>query len=199
MDQARVLDSSAFLSNRVRDPEGLEKTISEFTKAMNSSEARFLMPRTTYNELSTILESEGVSKDARQNLRSQIDLQKASRYEVQVPGEFFRIFVSEMRDRIDKGLRTGDKALKEFEEVEQPENPYMDRADKAVSDFRSSYREKMRKGVPDSVEDVDLILTARQGDFILVSEDKGVLNWASEMGVAVEEPQDLARGLGLDT
>lgn len=182
MTRKYVIDTSVFLANQVRQGT-LEETVKNLLTEMQNSEAEFFMPPSTFAELREILR-DSVSDETIRGLESTVVKKSPSRYEVEIPGEMLRKFVDEMRDRMNKGLRLAEKSVRKDEsEVEEPDNPHKDRTDVIISDLRSGYKEKTRKDVIDSREDVDLLLLARELDATLVTEDQGILNWTEDLGI----------------
>lgn len=183
-----VLDTSVFLTNYIRDDESLEsavrgllKTIEEATR---KEEIEFYMPPSTFSELREILRSSDVDKETMEELEAWITKKSPSRYEISVPGEVVANFVEEMRDRVNKGLRDAEKAIRKVEETEEPEKEHYTSEDVVISDLRDKYKETMRKSILDSREDLDMLLLSRELEATLVTEDKGVINWAEDFGVS---------------
>ena len=83
-----------------------------------------------------------------------------------------------MRDRINRGLRVSEKALREFEDK-----------DKAIKYLRENYRRVMREGIIDSKEDIDTILLAIEQKAILSTADEGQIKLAMDLGIEVIEPR----------
>jgi hypothetical protein len=59
----------------------------------------------------------------------------------------------------------------------------MTEVDKVISDLREEYRGTLRQGVLDSREDFDLLILARELDAGVVTEDRGIINWADDFGL----------------
>jgi RNA ligase partner protein len=97
-----------------------------------------------------------------------------SRYEMTVPATFLYELVEEMRERINRGLRVAETAVRSVDQKGQPET---------IRDLRRKYREALREGIIDSRQDVDLILLAKELDAILVTADQGVIHWAEKLGI----------------
>ncbi len=94
-----------------------------------------------------------------------------------MPGIILYNFLAEMRDRINRGLRVSEKAIREFENKEE-----------AIRYLRENYRRVMREGIVDSKEDIDTILLALEQKAILSSADEGQIKLAMELGIEVIEP-----------
>lgn len=188
LENKYVLDTSAFLTNYIRDDESLEsavkgllETIEEATRGEN---IEFYMPPSTFAELRKILNSNDVDDEVIDSLEAWVTKKSPSRYEISVPGEVVAKFIEDMRDRVNKGLRDAEKAIRDVEDTEEPDKQHYTSEDVVVSDLRDKYKETMRKGILDSREDLDMLLLSREIDATLVTEDRGVINWAEDFGVS---------------
>lgn len=192
-----VVDTSAFMTEDARrKDESMAEAVERILKTMKEAEEEkgfeFYMPDSTFEELEEILDG-SVNDEVIEKLNAWVRRRGPSRHEVKVPGDMMYKFVEEMRKRVDKGLRDSEKALHQLDEMEEePEHEYYGQVDVAISDLRDSYKETMRKGIVDSKEDLDLLLLAKELDATLVSEDRGVLNWAEEFGITHLEGNKLA-------
>lgn len=183
-DEKFVLDTSLFLANQVReDGDSLEEAVNRLLDQMQASEIDFYMPASTFSELAEIMDN-SVEKETVDRLREVIVRKSPSRYEVDIPGEMLYKFIDDMRERVDKGLRLSEKAVrKDLDEIEDPDHEHYTKTDKVVSDLRDNYKAKMRKGTIDSKEDIDILLLAREMDAGVVTEDQGVINWCDDLGL----------------
>jgi len=186
LEKRYVLDTSAFLTNYIRDDESMESAVKgllqTIEEATRQEEIEFYMPPSTFSELREILNSNDVEDETVEMLEAWITKKSPSRYEVSVPGEVVAEFIEDMRERINKGLRDAEKAIRDVEETEEPDKEHYTSEDMVVSDLRDKYKETMRKGILDSREDLDMLLLSRETDATLVTEDKGVINWAQDFG-----------------
>lgn len=82
-----------------------------------------------------------------------------------------------MRDRINRGLRVSEKAVREYVNK-----------DEAIKYLRENYRRVMREGIVDSKEDIDTILLCLEQKAILSTYDEGQVKLAMELGIEVIEP-----------
>jgi RNA ligase partner protein len=181
-----VLDTSVFMSVDIRDDdqsmvEAIDELMDMIEEASRNG-TEFYMPSTTYAEFREIMEGKA-SDELLQRIDTWINRKGASRHEEELPANTVYQFVEEMRKRIDRGLRISEEAVREVQHTEEPDKEHYSREDKVVSDLRDKYRESMRKGVPDSGEDLDLLILARELDATLVTEDNGILEWSEEFGV----------------
>ncbi|MFO7793428.1 MAG: RNA ligase partner protein [Candidatus Nanohaloarchaea archaeon] len=186
-----VLDTSLFLANQIReDEDSLNEAVERLLDSMNDSSLDLYMPPTTFEELLDILEG-SVEPENMKELKTTITRKSPSRYEVDIPGEMLYRFIGEMRERVDKGLRLSEKAVrKDLDEIDDPEHEHYTKTDVVVSNLRDNYKEKMRKGTIDSKEDIDLLLLAREIEASIVTEDQGVINWCEDLGVSYIKGRD---------
>jgi RNA ligase partner protein len=195
LEKRYVLDTSAFLTNYIRDDESMESAVrgllETIEEATRQEEIEFYMPPSTFSELREILNSNDVEDETVEMLEAWITKKSPSRYEVSVPGEVVAEFIEDMRERTNKGLRDAEKAIRDVEETEEPEKEHYTSEDVVVSDLRDKYKETMRKGILDSREDLDMLLLSRETDATLVTEDKGVINWAQDFGVSYVKGRNL--------
>jgi len=188
LEKRYVLDTSAFLTNYIRDEETMESAVrgllNTLEEARREEEINFYMPPSTFSELRDILRSNDAEDETVEMLEAWVTRKSPSRYEISVPGEVVAEFIEDMRDRVNKGLRDAEKAIREVEETEEPDKKHYSSEDVVVSDLRDKYKETMRKGILDSREDLDMLLLSREIDATVVTEDKGVINWAEDFGVS---------------
>lgn len=195
LEEKYVLDTSAFLTNYIRDDESMESAVKgllkKFEQAKREEGIEFYMAPSTFAELREILNSNNVEDETIEMLEAWVTKKSPARYEISVPGEVIAKFIEDMRERVNKGLRDAEKAIREVEETEEPEKEHYSSEDVVISDLRDKYKETMRKGILDSREDLDMLLLSREIDATLVTEDKGVINWAQDFGVSYVKGRNL--------
>ena len=86
------------------------------------------------------------------------------KHELTCPAFLLYELIEDMRERINKGLRVAEKAVRGVSKAGEEE---------IIKDMRRKYREALREGIIDSKEDVDLLLLARELDALLVTADQG--------------------------
>lgn len=79
-----------------------------------------------------------------------------------------------MRQRINKGLRVAENAVRNVNQKD---------ADEIIKDLRKKYREALREGIIDSKEDVDLIFLSMELQATLITGDQGLIKWADKLGI----------------
>lgn len=168
-----VLDTSLFVNPDVRDSFGSTPTeaLEGFLfLAAQIPVLEFYMPPSVFEELMNFVDYDKISGDLLVHLRQK----PPSKYELTVPAVFLYKLVEEIRDRVNKGLRIAEKAVRNTENRETNET---------IADLRRKYRDALREGIIDSKEDVDLILLAKELDALLITADRGAIKWAEKLGV----------------
>lgn len=166
-----VLDTSLFVNPDVRSNFG--GTPTEALEGFLSLAAQvpvleFYMPPSIFEELLNFVDKDKVSGD----LFVYLHQKPPKRYELTTPAFLLYELMEDIRDRINKGLRVAEKAVRSGKQT-----------DEVIQDLRRKYREALREGIIDSKEDVDLILLARELDALLVTADQGVVKWADKLGI----------------
>jgi len=168
-----VLDTSLFVNPDVRESLGRNPTeaLEVFLKLITMiPDTEFYMPPSVFSELMNFIEQERLPSELLVHL-----IQKPPRlYELSTPAFFLYELIEDIRERVNKGLRVAEKAVRSAETK---------KADEVIQELRRKYREALREGIIDSKEDVDLILLARELDALLVTADKGAIKWAEKLGI----------------
>jgi RNA ligase partner protein len=191
LKQRFVLDTSLFLTPEIRDDDG---TVEDAALALldRIAEAKLVhniscyMPPSVKSELTTMLEERDVDEAVFEKLDTWFITKSPAHFEVMIPAEIVYEFIDEMSDRVNRGLRVSEKAVRKAgqsraEQIE--EHDHMTEVDKVVSDLRDEYRDALRQGVLDSREDFDLLILAQELDAGVVTEDQGIINWAEDFGL----------------
>jgi len=168
-----VLDTSIFVNPDVRNDFGRSPTdaITGFLKiARQITDLEFYMPSSIFNELTNFISLSKVPGE----LLSVIHQKSPSKYELTCPALFIYELVEDMRERINRGLRIAEKAVRAVSEEDERD---------VIRSMRKNYREALRDGIIDSREDVDLIFLAKELNAILVTVDNGALIWAEKLGI----------------
>jgi RNA ligase partner protein len=168
-----VLDTSLFVNPDVRNDFGGSPTeaIKGFVEIADQiSELEFYMPSSIFSELMNFVDQKKLP-----GLFLELIHQKSpSKHELTCPAFFLYELIEDIRDRINKGLRIAEKAVRNAGTLDERE---------VIQGMRKSYREALREGIIDSKEDVDLILLAKELDALLVTVDHGAIAWAEKLGV----------------
>ena len=170
---AVVLDTSLFVNPAVRESFGrtpTEALESFLFLASQIPPLEFFMPPSIFEELLNFIEPEKISGD----LLVVLQQKPPRKHELTCPAFLLYELIEDMRERINKGLRVAEKAVRGVSKAGEEET---------VKDMRRKYREALREGIIDSKEDVDLILLARELDALLVTADQGIIKWAEKFGI----------------
>ncbi|KAF0145442.1 MAG: RNA ligase partner protein [Nitrospirae bacterium] len=171
--EAVVLDTSLFVNPDVRDSFGRTPTEAFESFLSLASQAYlldFYMPPSIFEELLNFIEPEKISGD----LLVILHQKPPKKYELTCPAFLLYELIEDIRERINKGLRVAEKAVRGVTKAGEEET---------IKDLRRKYREALREGIIDSKEDVDLILLARELDALLVTADQGIIKWAEKLGI----------------
>lgn len=168
-----VLDTSLFVNPEVRGDFGdtpTEAVEGFLFLALQIPILEFYMPSSIFKELLNFIELDKIPGDLLTVLR-----QKSPRkYELSCPAFLLYELIEEIRERVNKGLRIAEKAIRSVQKVDEKE---------VIQNLRRNYRDALREGIIDSGEDVDLILLAKELNALLVTADNGVIKWAEKLGI----------------
>ncbi len=191
LKQRFVVDTSAFLTEEIRrDDEDLEEALERFVTLIANAKLELgiscYMPPSIQEELLRMLEDRSVGPELQSRMNTWIIRKNPAHYEVMIPAEVVYEFVQEMSDRVDRGLRVSERAVRDAQEAEAEalgEHEYKTPTDEVISELRDKYRRTLRQGILDSREDFDLLVLARELEAGVVTEDVGIINWAEEFGL----------------
>ena len=192
--QQFVLDTSLFITEEIRDDEeSLEDAVLRLLDLIATARLELniscYVPPSIHDELATMLRERDVGDEVFSRLDTWVVRKSPDRYGVTIPADIVYEFIDEMSDRVDRGLRVSEEAIREVEQLDPEEltadgdEQYMTEADRVLSDMRDKYRRALRQGVLDSREDFDLLVLARELDAGVVTEDRGVISWADKFGL----------------
>lgn len=173
MPQKVVLDTSLFVNPDVRTAFGESPTEAFETFLFLAAQIHileFYMPPSIFSELMHFVERSKIPGDLLVVLH-----QKPPRmHDLKCPAFLLYELIEEIRERVNKGLRIAEKAVRDV----QKKGP-----DEVIQELRRRYREALRDGIIDSKEDVDLLLLAMELDALLVTADQGLIKWAEKLGI----------------
>lgn len=176
-----IIDTSIFTNPDVYQTFGNDPTdaLRSFLEIISKLKGpTFYMPQTIYEELLNFVEI----KDIQVDLQMLLQQKSPKRYELTVPAFLLYELIEDVRQRIDKGLRVAETAVRETSPDTEPE---------AIANLRKKYRMALREGIIDSKEDVDLILLAKEMDGIMMTADTGIVKWADKLGIRYIDPRML--------
>ncbi len=168
-----VLDTSLFVNPDVRKYFGdtpTEALEGFLFLAAQIPIMEFYMPPSIFKELLHFVDESKISGD----LLVILHQKPPSKYEMSCPAFLLYELIEDIRERINKGLRVAESAVRRVGKKSERE---------IIQELRKKYREALREGIIDSKEDVDLILLARELDALLVTADQGVIKWAEKLGI----------------
>ena len=180
-EESFVIDTSIFTNTDVSIAFGDNPTtaLKGFLKLISKLERPcFYMPPSIYRELMNFVDVDKIPKD----LQVKIFQKPPKKYEMSVPAFLLYELIEDVRNRIDKGLRVAERAVREV---------VTDVEEETITNLRKKYRSALREGIIDSKEDVDLILLAKELDGILVTADVGIMTWADKLGIRFIESRNL--------
>lgn len=168
-----VLDTSLFVNPEVRNDFGKTPTdaLSGFLElAEQVPSLEFYMPSSIFSELLNFVDEEKIPG----RFMAVINQKSPSKHELTCPAYLLYELIEDMRDRVNKGLRIAEKAVRNAGKEDDRE---------LIKGMRKNYRDALREGILDSKEDVDLILLAKELNALLVTVDHGAIKWAEKLGV----------------
>jgi len=177
-----VLDANIFINPSSFSYFGKtkEEALDNFLeKIEKKKEINCFMPPSVYKELENFVNLEKIS------LKRLLLINKKppSQYEIPVPAIFIYEFIEDMRGRINKGLRIAEKFTRQPKEGKE--------IDELIKTLRNEYRQALREGIIDSKEDFDLLLLSKEIKGMLATSDKGLIKWASKLGISCILPKEL--------
>ncbi|RJQ20535.1 MAG: RNA ligase partner protein [Nitrospiraceae bacterium] len=168
-----VLDTSLFVNPEVRNDFGDTPTgaIKGFLSiAQQIPQLEFYMPSSIFRELLNFVNE----KEIPGALLAILHQKSPNKHEMTCPAFFLYELIEDIRERVNKGLRISEKAVRNAGKGDERE---------VIQNMRKNYRDALREGIIDSKEDVDLILLAKELDGLLVTVDHGAIKWAEKLGI----------------
>lgn len=168
-----VLDTSLFVNPDVRTSLGGNPTEALETFLFMAAQIHileFYMPPSTFQELLNFIDKSKITGDLLLFLRQK----PPKKHELKCPAFLLYELIEDIRDRVNRGLRVAESAVRSTEKK---------KIDEIIQDMRKKYREALREGIIDSKEDVDLILLAMELDALLITADQGLIKWAEKFGI----------------
>ncbi len=168
-----ILDTSIFTNPEVYTHFGTSPAESLHTFLLLAERiegAEFFMPPSIYKELTHFINPQDIPA------RFQIVVNRKAprKHELTVPAFLLYELIDDVRKRVDKGLRVAEEIVEKVKKDPHPED---------ITKLRRKYREALREGIIDSKEDVELILLALELNGVVVTADKGIVNWAEKLGI----------------
>jgi len=194
-----VLDTTAVTEARLRRKLGaasLEEVVERLAPLLREARVlvgtRFYMTPATWNELRRLLIGNNVGLESVRELSAWITIKPPDKLGVRLPAAVFSEYVADVRRRLYRGLRVAEAAVRRAaRECSGSEECLGD----LIRGLRDKYREATRKGLVDSVEDLDTVLLALEMRGVLVSSDEGIRRLAEQLGVMIIDPEDWVEAL----
>jgi len=168
-----VLDTSLFVNPDVRTSLGNTPTEALETFLFLAAQIHileFYMPPSIFSELLHFVERDRISGD----LLVILHQKPPKKHNLTCPAFLLYDLIEDMRERVNKGLRIAESAVRSTEKK---------KIDEIIQDMRRKYRDALREGIIDSKEDVDLLLLAMELDALLITADNGLIRWAEKLGI----------------
>ncbi len=196
--QRFVLDTTAFTDNQLRDCLGdgdLNTSVHNMLNLIAKSRIKLNischMPPITYKEFSDYMARYDCPEETMIQAETWIVKKSPNRYDTKIPSEIFYEYVHDMRERMNKGMKTSESAIWEssiesmvmIARGEEKNKVEMEIIGKAIKDFRKKYRAALRKGTLDSAPDLDVLLLAKELGAGVVAADEGIKVWAERLGL----------------
>jgi RNA ligase partner protein len=196
--QRFVLDTTAFTDNQLRDKLGngiLNHSVDVMLELIAKSRIKLNischMPPITYKEFSDYMARYECPEETMIKAETWIVKKSPNRYDTKIPSEIFYEYVEDMRERMNKGMKTSESAIWEssiqsmvmITRGEEKNKVEMEVIGKAIKDFRKKYRAALRKGTLDSAPDLDVLLLAKELGAGVVAADEGIRVWAERLGL----------------
>ncbi len=197
--QRFVLDTTAFTDSKLSEQLGgkIKDVVNRLAELISIGRLRLniscYMPPSTFNELKEfLLENKCTLRDIDQ-VEAWVVRKAPDRYSVLLSSQVIYEYVSDVRERLDQGMTIVRRAIKEtikscekniFEGNTQTESEVENTITKV---FEDKYRQKMRRGVLDSLPDIDTLILAKELGAGVVSADSGIKAWTDRMGIRFVE------------
>jgi len=176
--QRFVIDTCAFTNvgtSKAQISRNMRKLINLLAHARESNISCYTPP-SIWKELKGMLVRKKVTSKTINKLDAWLIQKSPNRAELKVPAEFLYEYVGDVRERFNKGLRAAEKALTVVETGKHT-------CAITVKKLRNKYKTAIRKGMLDSIEDLDLLLLAKELNAAIVSKDAGIKRWARKWGI----------------
>lgn len=170
MSDVLVVDTSVFVNPDTQRLLGTDAdaAIRRFVQTAEAKGIRVYIPVSTFQELSHFASEEAINA-----LRACATVRAPDLFSLQIPAAVLHFFIRDVRQRVDRGLRVAEQAAR------------AESSDKTLRRLRHKYREVLRAGIVDSVEDLDVVLLAREVGAAVLSADEGIRNMADTLGIEV--------------
>ncbi len=147
-----------------------------------------------YEEIVQFLKNSGCSEDLLIEIDTWLVKKTPNRMEVKIPSEVFYLYIQDMRERLNKGMKVGEESVflsateaLRLSTERKKEEIIKESTGGIIKDFRAKYRNALRYGTLDSAPDLDVLILAKEMDAAVVASDEGVKKWANNLGLRFVE------------
>ncbi len=121
--QQFVLDTSLFITEEIRrDDDSLEDAVVRLLDRIATARLELniscYVPPSIHDELATMLRERAVDEAVFSRLDTWVVRKSPDRYGVTIPADIVYDFIDEMSDRVDRGLRVSEEAIREVEQLD---------------------------------------------------------------------------------
>jgi hypothetical protein len=196
-----VFDTTAVTDTKLRElleASSLDEAVAKLTdllaRARIAFEVEVYMPPSVLEETKRFLLSNDVRPETLQELLSWIKVKPPARHALSIPASVVHSYVDEVRRRMTKGLKVAEESVRRaYRLPPKQERPLgSDDLGTLIRELRVRYREAVRRGLLDSVEDLDAVLLALELGVVLVTSDEGARKFAESLGVTTMDPASFA-------
>lgn len=193
--QRFVLDTTAFSDRKLISRLGgnIAEATNRLSELISIGRLRLniscYMPPSTFKELKDfLLENKCTIRDIDQ-VESWVVRKSPDRYSVLLSSQVIYEYVSDVRERLDQGMTIVRRAIKEAikkcdtKQLEKDKQTIKDIEKRLSKTYQDKYRQKMRRGVLDSLPDIDTLILAKELGAGVVSADTGIKQWTERMGI----------------
>ena len=170
-----VVDTSIFVNPDTQRllGNGVDDAVETFVQTAQRRGVRVYLPVSIFRELGHFASDKAIA-----TLRSYAIVRAPDLFSLQIPAAVLHFFIRDVRQRVDRGLRVAEQAAR------------AESSDETVRRLRQKYREAVRSGIVDSVEDLDVILLAKEVNGAILSADEGIRAMADTLGIEVLSIRD---------
>ncbi len=165
-----VIDTSIFVNPDTQTLLGpsVDAAVETFLALARHHQLHIYIPTSIFREMGHF-----VSPHVLDKLRTYATVRSPDLFNLHVPAAVLHFFIRDIRQRIDRGLRVAEQAAR------------AENSDETLRHLRKKYREVVRTGIVDSVEDLDVVLLAKETGGTILTADEGIRNMAQVLGIQV--------------
>ena len=207
--QAYVIDTTAVTDVRLREFFGVNnlndvvaKLAPIYMHARLIASIEIYMSPLALSEMKRFLIANGVDPDNLRRLVEWIVPKPSSKHEIRLPASIVIVYIDSVKRNIMKGLRVAEEATRrafqrglEFCNEKPSQKETSAALGEVIRWLRERYREATRRGIVDSIEDIDTILLAHELKAMLITSDEGIRRFVEELGIPIQDPITFTQAL----